>query len=182
MKEQSLMLRSAVLGLMLACLQTIMAQTLTVTGEVTDEKTNEPLIGVNIWEKGSQNGTVTDFDGNFCIIHGDKDQAVPYDKNVADVLNFSAFGPAYYTQQLEEMKVPFMFLTGVDADHLLSAAPLIGDDVDYSEYVFSFITRMVLGKEKLAQRITESYYDVPYSFEIMLRKIMEQKAKEEQNK
>lgn len=67
MKEQSMMLRSAVLGLMLACLQTIMAQTLTVTGEVTDEKTNEPLIGVNILEKGSQNGTVTDFDGKFKI-------------------------------------------------------------------------------------------------------------------
>ena len=118
----------------------------------------------------------------FCIIHGDKDQLVPYEKNVADALNFSAFGPAYYTRQLEKMKVPFMFLTGVNADHLLSAAPIIGDDVDYSEYVFSFIERMVLGKEKLAQRITESYYDDPYSFEFMIRKVMEQKVKEEQNK
>ena len=38
----------------------------TVTGMVTDQ-TGEPVIGATVMEKGTQNGTVTDFDGNFAI-------------------------------------------------------------------------------------------------------------------
>lgn len=37
-----------------------------VTGVVTD-KTGEPLIGVNVLEKGTTNGTVTDIDGKFTV-------------------------------------------------------------------------------------------------------------------
>lgn len=37
-----------------------------VTGVVTDEL-GEPLIGVNILEKGTQNGTITDIDGTFLL-------------------------------------------------------------------------------------------------------------------
>ena len=37
-----------------------------ITGVVTDEK-GEPLIGVSVVEKGSTNGTMTDFDGNFAF-------------------------------------------------------------------------------------------------------------------
>lgn len=36
----------------------------TITGVVVDSQ-NEPIIGANILEKGTSNGTVTDFDGNF---------------------------------------------------------------------------------------------------------------------
>lgn len=39
---------------------------LKITGRVTDEK-GEPLIGVNIQEVGTNNGVVTDMDGNFSI-------------------------------------------------------------------------------------------------------------------
>jgi TonB-linked outer membrane protein, SusC/RagA family len=35
------------------------------SGSVTDEKTNEPLIGVSVKEKGMANGTVTDINGDF---------------------------------------------------------------------------------------------------------------------
>ncbi len=42
-----------------------MAQ-LTVQGLISDVN-NEPLIGVNIMEKGTTNGTITDFDGRFTI-------------------------------------------------------------------------------------------------------------------
>ncbi|MGB3145901.1 MAG: carboxypeptidase-like regulatory domain-containing protein, partial [Maribacter sp.] len=39
----------------------------TVNGLVTDAETQEPLPGVNVVEKGTTNGTVTDFDGNYSI-------------------------------------------------------------------------------------------------------------------
>lgn len=39
---------------------------LTVTGRV-QSKSGEPLIGVNVIEKGTTNGTVTDLDGNFSL-------------------------------------------------------------------------------------------------------------------
>ena len=41
------------------------AQT-TVTGTVTDEQ-NIPLPGATVLEKGTTNGTTTDFDGNYTI-------------------------------------------------------------------------------------------------------------------
>ena len=44
----------------------IYAQSDPVTGTVKDIN-NTPLIGVNVIEKGTNNGTTTDFDGNFSI-------------------------------------------------------------------------------------------------------------------
>lgn len=41
-----------------------LAQKITVHGHVTDE-TGEELIGASVMEKGTQNGTATDFEGNF---------------------------------------------------------------------------------------------------------------------
>ncbi len=49
----------------LLCIQGVVAQT-TVTGMVTDEQ-NVPLPGASVVEKGTSNGTTTDFDGNFTI-------------------------------------------------------------------------------------------------------------------
>jgi hypothetical protein len=37
-----------------------------ITGTVVDE-TGEPVIGANVMEKGTSNGTVTDMDGNFSL-------------------------------------------------------------------------------------------------------------------
>ena len=42
------------------------AQT-SVSGTVIDAENSEPLIGVSIIEKGTSNGVVTDFDGNFSL-------------------------------------------------------------------------------------------------------------------
>lgn len=39
----------------------------TVSGTVTDAKTNEPLIGVNVLIKGSSEGTITDLDGRYSL-------------------------------------------------------------------------------------------------------------------
>ncbi len=47
-------------------LTTAIAQTI-VSGTVIDEKINAPLPGANIIEKGTTNGTTSDFDGNFSL-------------------------------------------------------------------------------------------------------------------
>lgn len=57
-------------GLLFTCLWTlsfgVFAQNVTVKGRVVD-KLNEAIIGANIIEKGSSNGTITDYDGNFTL-------------------------------------------------------------------------------------------------------------------
>ena len=47
------------------------AQDRTVTGKVTDAESGETIPGANIVEKGTSNGTITDFDGNYSISVGD---------------------------------------------------------------------------------------------------------------
>ena len=44
----------------------ITQQTVTVSGVVKDRK-GEPIIGANIMEKGTTNGTITDFDGKYTL-------------------------------------------------------------------------------------------------------------------
>ncbi|NOU59730.1 SusC/RagA family TonB-linked outer membrane protein [Marinifilum caeruleilacunae] len=39
----------------------------TITGNIVDKTDNSPLIGVSIYEKGTTNGTVTDYNGNYTI-------------------------------------------------------------------------------------------------------------------
>ena len=56
----------ALMLMMLFVSTTAMAQSVTVTGNVTDQ-TGEVVIGASILEKGTSNGTITDFDGNFFI-------------------------------------------------------------------------------------------------------------------
>lgn len=58
--------------LILTCLTFIISwvnaqESRTVKGSVKDAQTGETLIGVNILEEGTTNGTTTDFDGNFAI-------------------------------------------------------------------------------------------------------------------
>ncbi len=43
------------------------AQNITVSGKVFDASTNEPLVGVTVVQTGTQNGTITDIDGNYSI-------------------------------------------------------------------------------------------------------------------
>ena len=45
---------------------TALAQKRTYTGTVVDDQ-NEPVIGASVVQKGTSNGTVTDFDGNFSV-------------------------------------------------------------------------------------------------------------------
>jgi TonB-linked SusC/RagA family outer membrane protein len=47
--------------------QNLIAQEQTVTGTVTDSENGMPLPGVTVLEKGTSNGTSTDFDGNYSL-------------------------------------------------------------------------------------------------------------------
>ncbi|AUS04346.1 SusC/RagA family TonB-linked outer membrane protein [Pseudotamlana carrageenivorans] len=71
MKSKSLLLKCAKhFGALIVFLflNTLYAQQgTTVTGVITDSETNTPLPGVNVIEKGTRNGTSTDFDGNFTL-------------------------------------------------------------------------------------------------------------------
>ncbi len=62
--------RGKVVFLMLLCStlfsMSVFAQTQTVTGNIADDQ-GEPLLGANVLEKGTSNGTVSDFDGNYTI-------------------------------------------------------------------------------------------------------------------
>ena len=42
------------------------AQKITITGIVKDQS-GEPLIGVNVMEKGTTNGSITDMDGKYSV-------------------------------------------------------------------------------------------------------------------
>ncbi|KAA6324620.1 TonB-dependent receptor SusC, partial [termite gut metagenome] len=53
--------------LIFLCVSSVFAQSGTVKGTVTDEF-DEPIIGANIIEKGSTNGTITDIDGKYSIV------------------------------------------------------------------------------------------------------------------
>lgn len=45
---------------------------ITVTGKVTSATDGEPVIGASVMEKGTQNGTITDYDGNYSLTVDDK--------------------------------------------------------------------------------------------------------------
>ena len=76
------------LTLIVGCFLSIdaFAQQMTVKGLVKDT-TGEPIIGANVVVKGTTNGTITDFDGNFLL-----------NANKGDIIVISFIG--YLTQEL----------------------------------------------------------------------------------
>lgn len=69
------------------CMAQVFAQGLTVTGTVTDASNGSPLIGVNIFIKGTDLGTVTDAEGKYRLI-----------TDIGDVLTVSYVG--FKTQEV----------------------------------------------------------------------------------
>ena len=55
------------LTVVVALFTTVAFSQSTVTGKVLDSDINAPLPGANVIEKGTSNGTTTDFDGNFTL-------------------------------------------------------------------------------------------------------------------
>lgn len=74
----------------------LMAQT-QISGVVMAEGEPDPVIGANVMVKGTTNGTITDFDGNFLL-----------DANVGDILVFSYMG---YQSQEVKASSSFMRIT-----------------------------------------------------------------------
>ena len=64
MSETFKNLRYALVGMLLLFCAAVQAQT--ISGNVKDGN-GEPIIGATVMEQGTQNGTVTDFDGNFTL-------------------------------------------------------------------------------------------------------------------
>ncbi|MDX1462413.1 MAG: TonB-dependent receptor, partial [Marinirhabdus sp.] len=56
-----------ILGIILVFVQFSFAQNSQLTGTVIDGTTNLPLVGATIFQKGTTNGTTSDFDGNFTL-------------------------------------------------------------------------------------------------------------------
>jgi len=89
------------------------AQNRTVSGAIVDQ-TGEPLIGVNVVEKGTSNGTVSDADGNFHLkVNGDKATLV-----------FSFIG--YTTQELSATVGKSLKVTMNEDSELLEDVVVIG--------------------------------------------------------
>src|SRR6476619_1247912 len=55
------------LVLMFTLLQGVLAQTRTISGRVTDQKTGDALPGVTVLVKGTTNGSSTNADGSFTL-------------------------------------------------------------------------------------------------------------------
>ena len=79
MKKNKLTTALTVFGLF--CVNLLLAQT-TVSGSVSDVETNDPIPGVNIIVQGTNDGTNSDFDGNFSFT---TDQAVPFTIEVSSI-------------------------------------------------------------------------------------------------
>ena len=82
------MKKISILFMLLLGITSLHAQQFNITGTVIDKKLNEPIIGATVQVKGTNNGTVTNLDGEFAL------------KNVAkgSVLNVSYIG--YVTQSI----------------------------------------------------------------------------------
>lgn len=60
------MMQRIAFAVLFFCSATVLMAQVAVKGTVTDES-GEPIIGANVLEVGTTNGTVTDFDGNFAL-------------------------------------------------------------------------------------------------------------------
>ena len=60
--------------LLLACMLSVVAlnASITVTGVITSAEDGEPIIGASVLEKGTSNGTITDYDGVYVLTVADK--------------------------------------------------------------------------------------------------------------
>ena len=91
----------------------ITQQTVTVSGVVKDKK-GEPIIGANIMEKGTTNGTITDFDGKYTLKV----------KNAKSILVVSYIG--YQTQEIPVGNGGKKDITMQDDSELMDEVVVIG--------------------------------------------------------
>lgn len=100
----------------------------TVTGVVTDDQ-GEPLIGVNIIERGTQNGTVTDIDGAFSIRV----------TNMNSIITFSYIG--FLTQEVKVSSTRMTVVLESDSQ-LIEEVVVIGYGTQRKESVVGAISTL----------------------------------------
>lgn len=97
-------------------------------GQVLDAKSKEPLIGVSVLEKGTTNGTITDFDGNYVL-------------NVAKgrILVFSYVG---YTTQEIAVNQPSLTVSLKEDTQTLNEVVVVGYGVQKKSSVTGSISQV----------------------------------------
>ena len=118
------------------------SQAISVKGLVKDT-TGEPVIGANILVKGTTNGTITDFDGNFQL-----------EANKGDIIVISFIG--YITQELEA--APMMNILLQDDTETLEEVVVIG----YGQAKKTDMTGSVtaIKPDKISKGVTTSAQDM----------------------
>lgn len=76
MKQNFHLLRIAMAAFLLLMLCATAAAQQTISGNLTDEQSGDPLIGASVLIKGTTSGTVTDLDGNYSLQANDGDVLV----------------------------------------------------------------------------------------------------------
>ena len=89
-------------------------QSQTVKGVVVDKSTGEPIIGANVVVKGTTNGVITDFDGNYTLKV----------KNAKSILVISYIG--YQTQEIPAGNSGKKDITMQDDSELMDEVVVIG--------------------------------------------------------
>ncbi len=67
LRHKSVRVGFLILGLFLMVTSGLFAQTVTITGKVTEADTNQPFPGATVVVMGTTNGTITDVDGNYSL-------------------------------------------------------------------------------------------------------------------
>ncbi len=116
----------------------LFAQTnrLTVNGRVLDAQTREPLIGVTVMEKGSENASVTDVDGKFSI-------------NVARGATISFSYISYVTREIRAAQANGDILLDAD-DKTLQEVVVVGYGVQRKAHLSGAVT--AIDGEKVAAK------------------------------
>ena len=124
--------------ILILCLATfsqwVYAQNKQITGRVVDTK-GEAAIGASILEKGTTNGTITDFDGNFKLTVGPK-----------AVLQISYIG--YKTQEIPVANKTKLNITMEEDTEVLDEVVVVGYGAQKKESVVGAISQ-VSSKELL---------------------------------
>lgn len=105
--------------LIMFCCCKLMAQDMTVTGKVMDAS-SEPIIGASVMVKGTTNGTISDFDGNFSlkIVRG-------------DVLQVSYIG--YTTQEIRVTENKSIRVVLTEDSEILDEVIIVGTSMKKSD-------------------------------------------------
>lgn len=137
--------RLLALCLMLLSVTAVMAQ-VKITGTVVDAN-GEPIIGANVLEVGTQNGTITDIDGNFSL-------------NVAKVgkhLQVSFVG--YKTIELPAMSKPMSIIIEEDSE-VLDDVVVVGYGVTQRKNFTGSVTTVKVGEGPVSNLASGNAFDM----------------------